>query len=158
MSNVTESKVNILLEAVYKILSADSTNTGVTMREITHYTTNISRKKIEQQSTFPQITFEVDEQESELLLPSQSYLLTVSAHVKKDMQYALTSLDNLTARIEYLLNKKPSSINLAVSGKNLRCRLINKISGMKVTDELKEVHTKNLIFEVVLGDEIISCN
>jgi len=157
--NVKESKTNILLEAVYKILSEDSANTGYTMREMNFYVgDNINRPRLEMGAEFPQVTFEVDEYETDLLIPTQKYQLTVSGHVKKDMAYAQTTLDNLTARIEYLLNKKPSSLNLAVPSKKLRCRLINKISGLKTTDELKEVHTKNLIFEVVLDDEIIQCN
>ncbi len=158
--NMKESKTNILLEAVRSIFIADTTNTGFTSREINFYVgQRIYRTRMENHESFPQITMDVDEYESELSLPSNRNLLTIQVHVKKDSQYALTVLGNLSNRIEYLLNKKPSSINLAVdSSKKLRCRLINKISGLLTTDELKEVHTKTLIFEVVLGDEILSCS
>lgn len=158
--NVVESKTNILLEAVRNLFIADTTNTGYTSREINYYVgQRIYRTRMEIGDSFPQITLDVDEYESELALPSQRCLLTIQAHVKKDAPYALTSLGNLSNRIEYLLNKKPSSINLAVNNsKKLRCRLINKISGLLTTDELKEVHTKTLIFDVILGDEILSCS
>lgn len=156
--NLTEDKTNILMEAVRTVLISDTVNTGYTTREIKYYVdTRIYRTRQEDSSVFPKITMDVDEYESELSLPSARYLLTIQAHVKKDMSYALTALGNLSNRIEYLLNKKPSSINLVVNSKKLRCRLINKISGLLTTDELKEVHTKTIIFEVVLGDEILNC-
>jgi hypothetical protein len=113
---------------------------------------------MEDDSAFPKITMDVDEYESENNLPTQKSLLTIQAHIKKNDSYALTSLGNLSNRIEYLLNKKPASINLAVSSKKLRCRMINKISGLLTTDELKEVHTKTLMFDVVMDDEILSCS
>lgn len=157
MSNTTEAKTNILLEAVKKILSDDNSTLSTTMKAIHYYIAdNIMRKRLEQIVDYPAVTMDVDEQGTDLLIPTQKYLLTVSAHVKKTMAYAQTELDNLTARIEYLLNKKPASINLAVASKKLRCRLINKISGVKVTDELKEIHSKHLMFEVVLDDETVN--
>ena len=156
--NLAESKTNILLEAVRTLFISDTVNTGYASREIAYYVgQRIYRTRMEDVSEFPKITLDVDEYESELSLPSQKCMLTIQAHVKKDMSYALTNLGNLSNRIEYLLNKKPSSINLVVNSKKLRCRLINKISGLLTTDELKEVHTKTLIFDVVLGDEILSC-
>lgn len=157
--NLKESKSNILMEAVRTILVGDTTNTGYTSREIAYYCgTRIFRTRTEDDSAFPKITMDVDEYESELALPSSRCLLTIQAHVKKDMSYALTNLGNLSNRIEYLLNKQIASINLAVSSKKLRCRLINKVSGLLTTDELKEVHTKTLIFDVVLDDETLNCN
>ena len=157
--NITESKSNILMEAVYKILTTDTADTGLKSREISHYCSNrVFRSKLLVSPIFPLITMETDEIGGELLLPSQRFLLTVQAHVKKEMEYALTSLDNLSNRIEYLLNKNTTSINLAVSSKKLRCRLINKVSALLTTDELKEVHTKSIQFDVVIGDELLQCN
>jgi hypothetical protein len=156
MSNEKYSKSKVILEAVRSILVADNSNTGNEVREIEYYCSDrIHRGNLRTKSAFPQITFGIDEGYDELNLPSGHYYLSVSAHERFDSKYPQETLDNISSRIAFLLNKKPNQLNLATS-KNLRCRLIVKISALLVQDYTNKVFTKSINFRMICGDEIFN--
>jgi len=156
--NESESKTDVLYSSIYKILKDDNTNTAKTVREIEyHVADRIIRSNLRHNLANPKILMEVIESQTNLTLSTEKYMLILTVVVDMDMTYALTVLDNISARVEFLINKKPVSINLAYSSKNLRCRLINKTSGITSTDALKMIHQKHIMFDVVLDDEVIEC-
>ncbi len=156
--NELESKTEILYSSIYKILKDDDANTNNTLREIHYYVKDrIIRKNLRHNLINPKILMEITEQISDLGLPTAKYLLELTVVVDETEQYALTILDRITSRVEFLLNKKQASINLAYPSKNLRCRTINKISGITSYDGLQKIHQKNIMFDLIIDDENLQC-
>lgn len=156
--NSIESKTEVLYSSVYKILKNDKTDTGHTVREINFYVEGrIVRKNLRQNLENPKILMEITEQPSNLNLPTAKYLLELTAVVNETENYALTILDRIVSRIEFLLNKRPASMNLAYTSKNLRCRTINKTSAIPYYDGLQKIHYKNIMFDIIVDDENLEC-
>jgi hypothetical protein len=157
--NELESKSEILYSSIYSILKNDDTNTGKTVREINFYVADrIVRKYLRHNFGNPKILMEITEQVSNLGLPTAKYLLELTAVVDETENYALTIIDRICSRIEFLFNKKQTSINLVYPSKNLRCRTINKMSAIPSYDGLEKVHKKNIIFDIIVDDENLECN
>lgn len=154
--NELESKNSVLYSSVIKLLKDDNVSTGNIVKEINFYVgSRIIRKNLRQKIKNPKILIDILDQPSDLSLPSGKYVLSTTVVVNTDDTYALTELDNISARVEFLLNKKSASLNLAYSSKNLRCRLINKVSGITSSDLLKKIHQKVTMFDVTLDDETL---
>src|SRR5574340_676526 len=121
--NYTEAKTNVFLEAITKVLESDNVDTGQAMREIHYYCADrIYRSNVPQGDTFPQILSELDDKGGIPGLPSNNFLLTITACVSNKIGYAQTTLENIAGRIDFLFAMKPVLINLAVPSKNLICR------------------------------------
>ena len=80
--------------------------------------------------------------------------MRVTPFVQIDDNYAKTKLSNMAARAIYLLDKQSDQLNLA-SSKNLRCRLISKMSSIESQDLLDKLYSNLITFRVVCDDEII---
>lgn len=156
MSNEQYSKSKVILEAVRSIMTDDDANTGNELREIQYYCADrVYRGNLRVKSDFPQISMRVEEGLDELNIPSGEYFLEVSSHEKFDANSPQDVLDGISSRIQFLLNKKPDQLNLATS-KNLRCRLIIKLSALLIEDYVNRVFTKTIRFRTVCGDETIN--
>lgn len=157
MSNIDNSKEEVLLQAVRKLLVDDNADTGKTVREIDYYVGDriyLTDKNIDN-ATFPQIILSVDAAEDELGLPTGNYVLDVRTYVNIDDEYAKTKLKRIDARVLVLINKRSDSLNSAVTGKNLRCRLIVKMSSLETTDPIAHLYIKRTSYRVILDDEVI---
>ena len=61
MSNISYSKINVIIEAVRNLLVSDNSNTGLEVREIHYYCSDrIFRSYIRINHDFPQIILECD--------------------------------------------------------------------------------------------------
>lgn len=155
--NEKYSKSEVLLEAIVKILKEDDTNTGNTVREMNNTVADrIYRSHINENLSYPNVVIGVDEYNSNLGLPSGKFTVEIKVSVLQSEPYSFSVLDRIGSRIEFLLNKKTSSINLA-SSKNLRCRIFNKVSGLVTSDDLIKVNKKTILFDVICDDEILVC-
>ena len=156
MSNETYAKENVLLEAARTLLVNDNSNTGNTVREIQFYCADrIERDHTPAKTDFPKITLSVAHGLTHLGLPSGSYFLNVTGHFEISDQNSLTKLSRMMARAFFLLNKKFDDLNVAVSGKNLRCRQILMLSSDTNRDELLKHYVKTSRFSVICDDEIL---
>ncbi len=156
MSNISNSKEEVLLEAIRTLMIADNADTGVTLREIHYYVADrIFPTEQNMDEDFPQFGITTESVSDELNLPTGDYFVEVIAHTKKDAKYAITDLLRMDARVLVLINKKPQSLNDAVSSKNLRCRLIVKMSSLRTTDPIAHLNVKRTRFRVICDDEII---
>ena len=90
---------------------------------------------------------------SDVSIPSNKYILEVMGVYKMDVDYAQTNLNNLMARVDFLINKKPVQMNLVVPSKNLRCRHVNKISALLWDDVVEKVYFSYIRFLVICDDE-----
>ena len=135
---------------------ADNVDTGYELREIEYYCANrIYRGNLRITSVFPQITMNVEEGLDELNLPSGEYFLEMNVHEKFDAKHPQDTLDNISSRIQFLLNEKPDQLNLA-TGKNLRVWLIIKLSALPLQDYVNRIFTKTVRYKIICGDETIS--
>lgn len=156
--NEKYSKSEVLIEAIVKILKDDNTNTGNIVREINYHAADrIYRKHVADKMTYPNIMISVDEFNNNLGLPSGRFSVEFKINVLQSEPYSFSVLDRIGSRIEFLLNKKTSQLNLATS-KNLRCRLFNKASGLVTSDDLIKVNIKTLLFDAICDDEILVCS
>lgn len=157
--NETYSKSLVLMEAVRSILIADTTDTHKTVREIKHYVSQrVYQSHLPNPSVLlPEITLYVDDGPSSLSLSSGTYYLNIKVWVSEDATTPNETLDNITARIEFLLNHKHEDLNGAVSSKSLRCRMIVKESSQKISDPVLKVLTRHIIYYIICDDEIITC-
>lgn len=153
MSNESYSKSKVVLEAVRSILVSDNVNTGNEVREIDHYCGDrIYREYTKPKKTFPQITLAIEEDISGIVLPTGGYFLEIKVHTAFDQHSPLDTKDNITARILFLLENKPASLNLATS-KNLRCRLINKMSVHPTQDFIEKTYINVIRFKLICDHE-----
>ena len=157
--NESFSKVELMLTAIRTILVDDVYNTYKEVREIKYYAKDrIFRSNLNSKEIFPQIILSVDEMDSNIALPTQRMMLNISIYVNKNDSNAHTTLDRISSRIEFLLNKKNNNINNVEPNKNLRCRKIIKVSAITSIDNLMDVISKTIIFDIIVDDEIIICN
>ena len=157
MSNINNSKEEILIQAVRTLFVNDDTDTGKTVREINYYVGDrifLTDKNIDED--FPQIVLSADSVYDELELPTGNYILEIRTFVKIDDSYAQTKLMRINSRMLVLINKQPESLNSAVLGKNLRCRLIVKMSSINVTDPVAHLYMRRTSFRVILDDETLN--
>lgn len=156
MSNVAYAKDNIILQAVRSILVGDNVNTNNDVREIHYYCADrIYRQFHNVNQPFPQIVMKVEAGDVEKGLPSGKYYLELMGCVSISDGHAQTKLSNMMARAEYLLAKQSAQLNLAVVGKNLRARRVDKVSDFLDTDPIDKLHKKTIRFMVICDDEII---
>jgi hypothetical protein len=156
VSNETYSKENVLLEAVRTLLVNDNSNTSKIVREIHFYCGDrIERDFVAARTVFPKITLSVDHAAVHSGLPSGTYFLDVTGHYEIGEQNSLTKLSRMMARSNFLLNEKHDNLNVAVSGKNLRCRQILMLSSIGRKDEFLKHYLRTLRFSVVCDDEIL---
>ena len=135
MANEEYSKSKTILEAVRNIFVGDNANTGNDVREIEYYCADrVYRGNLNVGHDFPQITISVDEGINGLNLPSGEYFLEVNSHNKFSSSNAQDVVDNMSSRVEFLLSNKPNQLNLAVTSKNLRCRIVRKLSALLTGD------------------------
>lgn len=153
--NEEYSKSKVILESVRSILIGDNQNTGNDVREISHYCGNrIFRGKLRSKQQFPQITINTDEGFNDIVIPSGYYFLEVNSHVVYDSKSPQDTLDDIATRVIFLLDRKSSQLNLATS-KNLRCRIIQKMSSMSIEDDLDRVYTRTIRFKMICDDETV---
>lgn len=154
----TKAKSKLILEAVRGLLISDNTDTGNDMREIYHYTSHrIIRSHIPVGNDFPQIIMKLDENDAMQLLPSGEFNLVISCWelLKKDAAHEV--VDDMAARVIYLLHNKVDDLNNQVSGESLRLRLITKQSNLENTDEILKAVFRTVIFRIVADDEVLEC-
>ncbi|MHA2363874.1 MAG: hypothetical protein ACXAC7_07940 [Candidatus Hodarchaeales archaeon] len=150
------AKEEVLVEAVRAVLIADNTDTGGTVREIDFYCGDriyMADKNLD--NDFPQIFLNTDAAPDQQLLPSGNYFLETTCCVKMDYTNAQQTMYRMDSRVLALINKKPDTLNLAVPSKNLRCRLILKMSSIRFTDPIAQLYLKNTRFRVILDDETL---
>ena len=156
MSNPTNSKEEVLMEAIRALMVADNVDTGVTVREIHYYVGDrIFPTEHNIDEEFPQFGIIIEAVTDDFNIPTGDYFAEVMSYTKKDALSAITTLLRMDARVLVLINKKPQSLNDAVSSKNLRCRLIVKMSSFKTTDPIANLNVKRTRFRVICDDEII---
>lgn len=156
--NKNYSKNELILIGVRKLLVDDNTNTGAEVREIQFYCEDrIYRTDLNHAATFPQILMEIDSMDSSILIPTSKFILTIKICIKRGTSGANMVLDRMATRVEYLLNRQHEKINIAADlAKNLRCRMIRKISAIRATDMIMDIITEIIMFEIVLDDEILT--
>lgn len=154
--NQVNSKEEVLLAAAINILSADTIPVANSVREISFYCNDrIYRTDAQITQILPSLTLNTEELASNFTLPTSEYILEVTAWVNFSHSFPLTTINNFSARVIYLLDKQMDSLNDAVPGKNLRCRLISKLSSIKTSDAVLKVYQKTMRFRVVLDDETL---
>lgn len=156
MSNESNSKEDVLLEAARTLLVNDNSDTSNTVREIHFYCADrIERDYVAAKTEFPKITLSIVHGLTHLGLPSGGYFLNVTGHYEISEQNSLTMLSRMMARAFFLLNKKYDDLNVAVSSKNLRCRQILMLSSDTNKDELLKHYVKTTRFSVICDDETL---
>jgi hypothetical protein len=159
MSNPNESKEELLLAAVRELLVDDNSDTGVTVREIHYYCADrIQREHVNADIAYPRIDLEIEVTDTATNLPSGNFFLNVTPKVGMNQSYAQTTLDRITQRCIHLLENQENNLNLAaaVSGKNLRVRLIQKESALRVPDGVFETFSKFIRFSVIMDDDVLT--
>lgn len=157
MSNQTESKDEIILAAARELLLGDNAATGNTVESIENYCTNrIQREDLMVKVDFPKIDISCEEGMADVSLPTRIYFLTIKPRTHMDGLNPQTTLDRIHARIDFLFNNKPSSLNgtSVAAGKNLRCRLCFQESALRVPDTVERTYTKVIRYRVICDDEI----
>lgn len=166
MSNVNYAKENVILEAVRSILVADNGTLSSDVKSIHQYVADriIRKKAFLEPPEESLITMEVISRGGNYNLPSSSWFLTITAINPMEAEpivagsNAQDDVANMSQRIEYLLNKKHDDLNNSVPTKNLRCRLINRISLLPTDDEKLKLYKRDIVFEMITDDEILDCN
>jgi len=160
MSNESYSKDEIILAAVREILLGDNAATGNDVGSIDSYVSNrIQREDVHVVIDFPRIDLSVEEGGAEVGLPTRRYFLVIKPRTHMDENTSpQTTLDRIGARIDFLLNNKPASLNAtaAASGKNLRCRLLIQESALRVPDAVDRFYSKIMRYRVICDDETIN--
>jgi hypothetical protein len=158
--NQNYSKINVLYEAVRSVLINDKTETAQEVREFKYYCNErVTRGFLPIAKIFPQCAMKLSDVGSNLGLPSAEYDLELRIWVDINSTYPQTTLENIATRAIFLLDHKPENLNNSIlTEKNLRCRLINKMSAHDYTDELenKSLYCKVLFFRVICDDEILT--
>jgi hypothetical protein len=160
MSNITYSKEVVILEAVNTILISDVLSTGNEVKSIKNYVDNrVYRTYTEDKNNtnkfMPQLNMEMESMETNPSLPTGEYILTIKAFINQDASRPKDILDNLMARVCYLLDKKEKNLNNS-SNKNLRCVRCRKYSLIDNNDYLnKAIYGKQVIFTLKCMDEIL---
>lgn len=145
---------NLILEASIGILVGDNTATGNAVECIQSYVADrIFRSNYVNTQTFPQITVFYEDAVQSLTLPSREGFLVITPWVSFTDAFPLTKLANITERIQNLITA--ASLNLAVNGKNLRCRLVQLISAVKTSDALTECYANVIRFRLIIDDQAL---
>jgi hypothetical protein len=156
MSNVINAKEEVLMEAIRSLMVADNSNTGNPVREIHYYAADrIFPTEHNIDEDFPQFGIVIESVLDDQILPTGEYFAEVISYVKKDYENSIRTLLRMDARVLALINKKHASLNAAVISKNLRCRLIVKMSSLRISDPIAQLNTKRTRFRVTCDDETI---
>lgn len=155
MSNVSYSKLNLIIGTSRAVLVNDNTNTGNEVREITYYVNpkNIVRSNQLIKNKLPEIAIEDEQGAEDIRIPSSDYMMTIGAYYSMDESLALDKLSNLVQRIKLLI--KPDVMNAIWTGRKLRCRQVNILNDVSDDNAELKYYGRKILFHLICDDEII---
>jgi hypothetical protein len=157
--NQNVSKINLILGTVRDILIGDTTpvESSAEVKELNSYIAGRVYRSWSYNpdvKVFPQVTMICTDGASNLNLPSGKYSLDIKIWESFDASYPQTTIENISTRIDFLLNKQEKKLNL--SNSTLRCRQILRMDSINSTDVIDRLYTKTLYYNLICDDEILS--